>query len=337
MPLDTFVTILYCLVDDFCKDFAHLLPQRRCGRRSLVSDAEIVTLSILAQIRGRVAWDSERAFVEYIHRHGKCWFPKMLNLAQFNQRRRQLARVVVLVQQSLTESLTDDLLYEVADCTPIRHCTTAHALRENSHWIPVHKGRGGNECSWYIGRQLLICVDSKGVITGWMSGPANADDRWFLQALLSGRQGEVRLNEPPLPSHRRKKDKLLPVEESFSPAITAGPDQGVPVLADGGFNGPRWLKQWQDDYDIEVITPPAENKHWQEDDQLDKTRHRSLRQIVESVFANLARMFSLKKLDAHSEEGLLARLAAVMAGYNFAVFCNKLLGRPLGAVATLIH
>lgn len=153
--------------------------------------------------------------------------------------------------------------------------------------------------------------------------------------MLSSRQGEMNLHEPcKLPS-RRKEYEVKPVEESFSPEITAGRGRGVPILADRGFSSPRWADQWQRDYGIEVITPGAKNQSWQEKSG-NAAWHRSKRQIVETVIARLVESFDFRKLNAHSEDGLLARIAAAMTACNFTIMCNRQLGRADGAIATLI-
>ena len=77
-------------------------------------------------------------------------------------------------------------------------------------WLSGKKGRGGNHGGWYYGEQLLLCATEKGVITGWLAGIANMDDRWMLEAFVSSRQGEMRLTEPELPRHRTYKHRYIP-------------------------------------------------------------------------------------------------------------------------------
>ena len=62
----------------------------------------------------------------------------------------------------------------------------------------------------------------------------------------------------------------------------------------------------------------------------------SRRQIVETVFARLDAVFGIKHLAAHSAWGQYTRVAAKLAAYNLGLWFNQLLGRPLGALETLL-
>ena len=335
MDLDTFFTTLYVLIDDWYKREIKAHMKRHAGPALQMSDSEVLTVAIAAQWRAGVPWQSERGIVRYVLQHGQSWFPRMLKHSQFNKRLRDLWAAFVCLQQELAQMLNSDAIYEVVDCTPIPHCSLGQAISHERHWLFGKKGRGGNHGGWYYGEQLLLCATEKGVITGWMTGLANIDDRWMMEALLSSRKGDKRLIEPPLPKHRTYKHRHIPTPESFSPAITAGHDRGLPFLADGGFSGKRRIKHWRVEYGAEVIAPRASNI---KGDKPSRTMRwlRKHRQIVETVIARLTENFDLHRVNAHSELGMLTRLAAKMAAYNLGIFINRCLGRPDGALATLI-
>ena len=63
MDLDTFVTVLYCLNDDWYKANANIFEARGLGRPQRMSDAEILTIVIAGQWRVGVPWQSERGLV----------------------------------------------------------------------------------------------------------------------------------------------------------------------------------------------------------------------------------------------------------------------------------
>ena len=336
MSLDTFFTTLYCLVDDWCKScpiFGRRRP--RSGPPSRMSDAEVLTLAIAAQWRVGVPWRSERGMLRYLRKHGLKWFPTLLQQSQFNCRARQVWPALVLLQEEMADVLAGNALYEVVDCTPVPHCSLSQAKSHSRHWLSGKKGRGGNHGGWYYGEQLLLCATDKGVITGWLAGIANMDDRWMLEALLSSRQGQMRLIEPELPKHRAYGHRYIPTQQAFTTAATAGSERNLPVLADGGFNGPRWITHWKREYGVTVLVPPSKNRKG------DKSRKNhswlaSHRQIIETVIARLTQTFDLHRVNAHSEDGMLARLAAKMAAYNTAIWLNRTCGRRDGAMATLL-
>ena len=107
-------------------------------------------------------------------------------------------------------------------------------------------------------------------------------------------------------------------------------------MADEGFNGQRWIDHWLEEYGADVITAPPANtsQAWSRSDKKWLAHHR---QIVETVFARLSEVFGLKRLNAHSRWGQVTRLAAKMAAYNIGILFNRWLGRPDGALATLIQ
>ncbi|MBZ0289906.1 MAG: transposase, partial [Anaerolineae bacterium] len=101
------------------------------------------------------------------------------------------------------------------------------------------------------------------------------------------------------------------------------------------FNGERWASHWQQNYDATVLTVPPDNvpHPWSAQAKVWLASHR---QIIETVFARLDQVFHIKHPNAHSRWGLYTRVAATIAAYNIGLFINRLLNRPLGALATLI-
>ena len=169
--------------------------------------------------------------------------------SQFNRRVRHLWAAFVCLQQELAQLLSSSAAYEVVDCAPAPHCSLGQAISHDRHWLFGKKGRGGNHGGWYYGEQLLLCASENGVVTGWMLGLANIDDRWLMEAFVSSRRGCKCLTEPELPKRR---------------------------------------------------------------------------QIVETVSARLTDYFELQRVNAHSELGMLTRIAAKMAAYNIAILFNRM-------------
>ena len=336
MDLDTFLTTLYVLIDDWYKSEMSVQMTRHAGAELQMSDSEVLTVALAGQWRVGVPWQSERAVVRFMQRHGKQWFPSMLKRSQFNKRVRHLWAAFVSLQQRLAEWLFKEELYEVVDCTPLPHCSLSQAASANAHWLSGELGRGGNNGGWFYGEQLLMSVTAQGVITGWLVGLASIDDRWMLQAFLSTRDGMMELLPPPGKSKKKDQSRRVATPESFSPALAIGKSFGLPYLADDGFNGARWLGHWQEEYNVEIIASPPKNAKnaWHRSDKKWLSRRR---QIIETVFARLSETFGFKRLNAHSDWGKITRLAAKTAAYNVGILFNRLLGRPDGALSTLIQ
>ena len=336
MSLGTLLLELYCIIDDWCKLYDPSSKGPRVGRPPRMSNAEILTLAIISQWRAGVPWQSERGMMRYMHAYGKQWFPDLISREAFNIRMRKLTPLLVGLQQHLADELIDGVpLYEVVDCTPVRQCSLSHSLRHLQHWIPGNKGKGGTDGGWFFGSQILLCVSDKGVITGWMWAPANVDDRYVLQAFLSSRAGDMNLEEPPVSQQQRNRLRNVATTEAYGPPMTAGISRGVPAIADAGFNGARWLNHWWQQFKTAIIAPVATNKPKKKRSAWQRSLA-SKRQIVETVIARLCETFGFKRINAHSETGLIARLSAIMAGYNLGMLINIQEGRKPGAHATLI-
>jgi hypothetical protein len=275
--------------------------------------------------------------VRFMQHDGRRWFPHMLGRSAFNERARQLWAALVELHHYLAKTLTRaEDLYECADCVPLPACSLAQS-RKQGHWLWASRiGWGGNHGGWYYGEQLLVSALPSGVVTGWLLGPADTDDRWLLEAFLSQRTGQMQVAGPARDAKQVRSRSRPPIRPAIGPVHSAaGQGHPRPYLADQGFNGPRWQQHWAHQYGAHVLTVPPANvpgawpastKRW-----LGRCR-----QIIDTAFAWLTACFSLAHLQAHSRWGQFTRLAAIFAAFNFGIFCNRLLQRPDGALATLL-
>ena len=91
------------------------------------------------------------------------------------------------LQQVLARQFTDATsVYECVDCVPLPACSLAQAASGDRYWLWWSQvGHGG----WFFGEQVLLAVNQASAITRWLVGPAQTDDRWMMQYLVSGRAG----------------------------------------------------------------------------------------------------------------------------------------------------
>ena len=78
--VDTFLTTLYVVVDDFCQ--SRRPPKRKPGSEASLCDSEVITLAIFARW-GR--FSSERDFYRYARKHLRDAFPALPDRSQFNR------------------------------------------------------------------------------------------------------------------------------------------------------------------------------------------------------------------------------------------------------------
>lgn len=306
VDLDTFVTLLYVSVDDFCKSSLPPEPVQR-GRRPSLSRSEVITLALVEQW---ATFRGERAFYRYARRHLSTAFPQLPHRSQFNRLLRSHQRAITLFGLALAQAcdaFAEE--YEVLDCTA---APTRNAKRRGRGWMPGQTALGySNRLGWFHGFRVLLAVVRTGVITGFGYSAANEQDRTLTETFLEQRS----------------------FPDGFIPSV------GAPVapdyLADSGFAGERCEEHWQDLYgaDVHAIRQRGSLARWTE-----PVRRWAigLRQIVETVNGRLLHTFRLNDDRPHHLTGFGTRLAAKAALHNFCIWLNRQVGQPDLCVAELI-
>ena len=336
MDIDTFFTELYVITDDWYKAELAGELHKHAGATVQMSDSEVLTVMLAGQWRKGVPWSSERGILRWLEAHGRGLFPRLLKRSGFNERGRWLWGAFIKLQHWLAEALgRDQASYECIDGEPVPAYSCGQELRENGHWLwESQRGHGGTGGGWFIGDRLFASVTDNGIITGWLLGIANVNERWLLQAFLSTRAGQTDLAGPS-PDKRHARGDITPPVERIGPLSAVGCPAGVPYVADRGFNGQRWRDHWRQTCQSTVLTVPPDNapNAWS---PADKHILASWRQIIETVFGILADVFALKRVNAHSYLGLYTRVAAKCAVFNLGILLNRRHHRPDLAHATLI-
>lgn len=305
VDVDTFLTELYVMVDDFCKSELPLEPLP--GREPSLSRSEVVTVALFSQW---VRFSSERDFYRWASRRLRAAFPGLPDRSQFNRLMRTHRVAIVAFGQYLADELGGHAgAYEALDGTgvPVRN-----VKRRGSGWLAGQADIGWSlRLGWYEGFYLLIAVSPDGVPTGFGFAPASTKDQRAAETFFAVRQTP----DPRLPS--------------------VGRPSGAPYVADTGFEGRANHEHWRTRYGAEVICPPQPSSRaaWP---PAHKRWLASIRQIVETVIDKLQHVFRLGQDRPHDLTGFQARLAAKIALYSFCIWLNRQLGRPQLAFAELI-
>lgn len=303
---DTFVTVLYVRVDDFCKACLPPEPQHP-GPDPSLSRSEVVTLSVMGQW---AEFKSERGFYRYARRHFRSAFPTLPDRGQFNRLQRAYRDAITAFALYLADQLgAAAAAYQVMDSTA---AVVRDFRRRSRGWLVGEANIGySNRLGWYNGFRVLSAVTREGVITGFGFGSASVNDRRLADTLLAVR----RQPEPRLPS--------------------VGRTTSAPYLADKGFAGEKWEAHWWMNYGARVICQPEKRTRRAWPKKLCRW-FAGLRQIVETVHDKLLNTFRLDRERPHDLAGFQARLAAKVGLHNFCMWLNKNLDRPLLAFAELI-
>jgi hypothetical protein len=317
VDMDTFLTTLYVLVDEYDKA-TPVTESPRPGPAPALSRSEALTLALFGQWG---QFPSERAFYRYAGRHLRPAFPTLPARSQYNRHLRRLAPQLIALGQWVAARLLDALgqaaacAYEVVDSLGV---ATRHNQRRGGGWLPGQTARGYcNRLGWYVGFHVLTVVTPQGIVTGFGIAPGNSADQLLADTLLAARATP----QPRLPEVGRTQ-------------------AGGYYLADTGFEGDRWVRQWRTQYQAQVLIPPKRGTPRQRPvrpwPRAWRRAFAGWRQIVESAHDKLLRAFGLEHERPHTLPGFRARLAARVALYQCCCWLNCHLGRPLLAFADLL-
>ena len=235
---DTFLTILYVMVDDFCK--CQSPPQPTPGPRASLTGSEVITLIIFSQW---ARFRSERDFYRYATSRLRPAFPTLPRRSQFNRLARRHYGTLAAYFRHLVNLLQGQhCAYEALDSSGV---PTRSAKRRGAGWLAGPADIGwSNRWGWYEGFHLLLSVNPEGVITGFSFAPASVKDQTLAQDFFAFRHTP----HPRLPT-------------------LGEPAQGWYVV-DKGFEGQAAAQRWRDDYGAWVICPPKRNSRAVERDKM---------------------------------------------------------------------
>lgn len=118
--LDTFLTVLYVMVDDLCKQHSLSMP-RHPGPAPKLGLSELLTLALFGQW---ARFPSEQAFYRFAQRHLKAAFPMLPDHSQFVRGEHacaQLIEQIACLLASLRLGQSEEL-YQILDAigVPVR-------------------------------------------------------------------------------------------------------------------------------------------------------------------------------------------------------------------------
>jgi hypothetical protein len=226
LDVDTFLTTLYVMVDDFCHSQP---PKRRPGPQASLSESEVITLAIFARW-GRFC--GERDFYRYARGRLHDAFPTLPDRSQFNRLVRSCVGLIeeVALHLALMPNARGGACYEALDTSamPVRD-----AKRRGEGWLAGYADIGwSNSLGWYEGFRLLVAVDPTGVITGFGFASASTKDQPLAETFFA---------------LRARPDPRLG---------SAGSAASGPYVVDKGFEGEDNHRRWLDRYGARVICPP---------------------------------------------------------------------------------
>lgn len=170
---------IYSLADDFMKHFSAELEKRtisntnltRAGRKSIMREAEIITILVLFHLKGYRCL--KHFYTEYVATHMRDMFPNLVSYNRFVElQKSMMLPLAIFVKEVLLGKCTG---ITFVDSTPLKVCR-----QQRIHCHKVFKGiatRGHCSMGWFFGFKLHLMCNDRGEILNFVFTPANVDDR----------------------------------------------------------------------------------------------------------------------------------------------------------------
>ena len=169
------VTEIFCIVDEFCKNFdketSKFLLGKKSKRPPKMNSSEVITIILLFHLSGFRTF--KHFYVFYVQKHMKKEFPvtvfynRFVELMQSN-----LIKMAIFAKTCCLGQCTG---ISFVDSTPIRVCKNKRITRNK-----VFRGiaeTGKSTMGWFHGFKLHIIINDKGEILSFCITQANVDDR----------------------------------------------------------------------------------------------------------------------------------------------------------------
>jgi len=178
--LEALVVAAYVFADEYP------LPARG-GRRALITDAELVALSVA---QAAIGISSDRQFLGLIGRVLPGWFPHLPEQSQYNRRLRALVELISIVQQRLAR-LLDSGGVRLSDGTLIGVANYPGCDKRSEFAGFARFGFAKSQHRFVYGVRLVLLTDRRGLPLGYTLVPANEKEYEPLSDLLTGTAADV--------------------------------------------------------------------------------------------------------------------------------------------------
>jgi hypothetical protein len=185
--IDEFIIAVYCCVDDGLKTLTNGQSPRRRGFAPGLSDAEVLTMEIVAEYQGI---DQDKAIWQYFGRHWRSWFPQLPSRSSFSRHSANLWQYKQQLQQQLAAALgafEDDV--HLIDGLPMKLCCRTYAPRCQSFQGIADYGYCAAKDEFFYGFHGHLNISLNGVITGFTVTPATGSEREALWEISQSIQG----------------------------------------------------------------------------------------------------------------------------------------------------
>jgi hypothetical protein len=290
--LDDLATAIYVKIDDLLKANPQFAPQRpTIGIEPLLSDAELVTLSV---IQGLLGYSNEARFIRHAHNELTHLFTYLPERPGYNKRLRKSCELLKIVTRHFATSCTswtDDVW--LIDSTPIECARSKEAVKRSNLAGAAQYGYCASHSRYFWGFRLHLVTTPSGLpITFALASPKD-DERAIARDML-----EI---EPRLLAER----------------------QGQTLIGDKGYRS-RELETMLNHNGTTLIHPNRKGEPPRPNQQFLKP----FRQIIESVNQTLKSQLDIERHAARSFAGITARVLQRLLALTATIWHNEQNHKP---------
>lgn len=169
------ITDLFCITDEFCKNFekatASFLIGNKPKRKPKMSTSEVITIYYLFHLSGFRCF--KHFYIFYVQKHLQQEFPVTVSYNRFVELMQGVLIPMTMFAKTCCTGTCTGISF--IDSTPIRVCKNKRIKRNK-----VFKGFaavGKSTIGWFYGFKLHIVINDRGEIISFAVTQANVDDR----------------------------------------------------------------------------------------------------------------------------------------------------------------
>lgn len=258
-----------------------------------MNDLEVISLACCMEA---LSIDSENLLWSKLKKDYARAFPNIIDRSRFNRRRKRLTSFIIGIQEHVSAKLEYQSQTMIVDSIPVPVVKMARekSFRSFKRTFETSPAKGWSSVNrnWFIGYKLHVVIFDNGVVQQSSITKGNVHDINFLKQIES-----------------------LPVQKE--------------IIGDRAYISKTVQMDLFEQYKVRLKVPFRNNQH---NYKKHPKRYKSMRQRVETFFAQMCDHLNLKRNYAKSYEGLATRLASKLSSMSILQWINHLNGKKLAQI-----
>jgi hypothetical protein len=180
MITDDKIIEIFCLLDDFSKEYADLIDKNSLSsgsgkktrkRKFRMSDGEVMTILVLFHLKSHRSL--KQFYINYVCKYMRKEFPDCVSYTRFVELQRKVMQPLGVFMKMYCLGQCTGISF--IDSTTLKSC---HYKREKQHKVFAGLAQKSfGTLGWFFGFKLHLVCNDRGEIIEFMLTPGNVDDR----------------------------------------------------------------------------------------------------------------------------------------------------------------